>query len=275
MYKQVVFIVTFAAITLTGCSSLNTFNAYYRTYHPLRTAAEAVPAPEDEAPVIRTGSSMNVDYIRMLQGGYVPIGYSRYRAAFSASTDALESVAKHYRAVLVLTYTKDLGRNQIVVPLTTPTQTYSTTNSNATLHDNRGNSLYGSGSSTTTTYGNTTTYYPLSFNEYDFVAVYWARATATPLEAYLGDIPTALRSRADTNRGAYVLLVVNNGPAYEADIVQGDIILSVNGKRVDNWETAQRDLARYSGLQSIVQVWHDGKIERKSVTLNTLPSSAH
>ena len=60
-------------------------------------------------------------------------------------------------------------------------------------------------------------------------------------------VPDALRESADQNGGMMVMSVVDNGPAAQAGIVAGDIILSVDGISAHRF----RKLARYFGSDSI------------------------
>ena len=60
-------------------------------------------------------------------------------------------------------------------------------------------------------------------------------------------VPDALRESADQTGGMMVMSVVENGPAAQAGIVAGDIILSVDGISANRF----RKLARYFGSDSI------------------------
>lgn len=60
-------------------------------------------------------------------------------------------------------------------------------------------------------------------------------------------VPDALRESADQNSGMMVMSVVENGPAAQAGIVAGDIILDVGGISANRF----RKLARYFGSESI------------------------
>jgi S1-C subfamily serine protease len=60
-------------------------------------------------------------------------------------------------------------------------------------------------------------------------------------------VPDALRESADQNSGMMVMSVVENGPAAQAGIVAGDIILAVDGISANRF----RKLARYFGSDSI------------------------
>ena len=60
-------------------------------------------------------------------------------------------------------------------------------------------------------------------------------------------VPDALRESADQSSGLMVMSVVENGPAAQAGIVAGDIILSVDGTSAHRF----RKLARHFGADSI------------------------
>ena len=60
-------------------------------------------------------------------------------------------------------------------------------------------------------------------------------------------VPDALRENADQTSGMMVMSVVENGPAAQAGIVAGDIILDVDGIPANRF----RKLARYFGSDSI------------------------
>jgi S1-C subfamily serine protease len=60
-------------------------------------------------------------------------------------------------------------------------------------------------------------------------------------------VPDALRERADQSSGLMVMSVVENGPAAQAGIVAGDIILSVDGTSAHRF----RKIARHFGADSI------------------------
>jgi S1-C subfamily serine protease len=60
-------------------------------------------------------------------------------------------------------------------------------------------------------------------------------------------VPDALRETADQTSGLMVMSVVEDGPAAQAGIVAGDIILSVDGTPAHRW----RRIARHFGADSI------------------------
>jgi S1-C subfamily serine protease len=74
------------------------------------------------------------------------------------------------------------------------------------------------------------------------VARGWLGVTLIPVA-----VPDALRQAADQSSGLMVMSVLENGPAAQAGIVAGDIILSVDGNSTHRF----RKIARYFGSESI------------------------
>lgn len=77
----------------------------------------------------------------------------------------------------------------------------------------------------------------------------------------------------DKAQGAIVASILDTGPAGDSDIESGDVILSVNGKDVED----AKDLARKIGDldpddEAKMEIWRDGKMKKISVTLGAQPT---
>jgi len=106
--------------------------------------------------------------------------------------------------------------------VTTPTTTTSYSTGTATAYGSRGPvTAYGSG--TTTTYGSTTNYVPITVQRVDYGAVYFVKQRFG-LGVFIRDLNDSERQDLQTNRGVAVRLVVDDTPAYNADILVGDVI---------------------------------------------------
>ncbi|MEJ8573093.1 DegQ family serine endoprotease [Microbaculum marinum] len=77
----------------------------------------------------------------------------------------------------------------------------------------------------------------------------------------------------DKPSGAIIASILDSGPARNSDIKAGDVILSVNGKTVED----ARDLARKIGDldpkdDAKLEIWRDGDIENVTIVLGAQPS---
>ena len=76
-------------------------------------------------------------------------------------------------------------------------------------------------------------------------------------------------------KGALVGSVMENEPAGKGGMKDGDIILAVDGKDVDDASALLRAIAEKSpGSKAVIKVWRDGKVNDLTVTLGERQSSS-
>jgi serine protease Do len=91
----------------------------------------------------------------------------------------------------------------------------------------------GTGTSIMSAPGNTQTeMVPFSQRRFDTQVLFFRKLKAAPLGIFVALIPTDLRARLARNTGAFVVGVEDEGPAFFANVVPGDIIIAVNGIEV-------------------------------------------
>lgn len=199
--------------------------------------------------------------------GYVVIGDSVFNSGHSESDDAALEQGRKVGADLVLILNPRLtGSTTTVMPLTTPTTTTSYSSGSATAYG-AGGSVTAFGSGTTTTYGTNTTYIPITINRIDYGAVYFIKQHWT-LGVLWRDLNDAERQRMQTNKGVEVRLVVDDTPAFAADILPGDIIQAVDGETVLGHESIGRMMKAHAGQLVKLTIWRDGQHLEKNVQLN-------
>jgi S1-C subfamily serine protease len=90
----------------------------------------------------------------------------------------------------------------------------------------------------------------------------------------LGETPALGERLAAAGRGAVVLAVEADGPAFRTDLRPADVIQSVDGKAVGSALELQRELsARKAGQPVRVGVWRMGTLKAVSVPLAELPAA--
>lgn len=212
-------------VVLSGCA--NNFAANYTSL--ANTSSPTYIPSNAPVQVIITEDLSNI-LSQYLRKGYLPVGKSEFQANGRQSKDDLKKQAIAVGAQVAIATREDLGSSTISMPITTPSTstTYSTSNYN--IYGNKGiNSIRGA--TTSTTYGTQTNYIPLTINSGKYTAVFLAK-----FKSKSGIIPFGLsdesKRKLQQNSGVMVGEVVENSPAYYANIIKGDIILDVDKKEV-------------------------------------------
>ena len=102
-----------------------------------------------------------------------------------------------------------------------------------------------------------------------WVANYWRKSTPDPfnIQARFRD-PTEGESRAaGTRGGAFVLLVVKDGPAYLSDIFGGDIVTELNGVKIQDAKDLRAKCKTMGGSEFTLSILRDGVYLKKVVRL--------
>jgi S1-C subfamily serine protease len=123
---------------------------------------------------------------------------------------------------------------------------------------------YGSG--TTTTYGTSTTYVPVTVHRSDYGALYFVKIRFG-LGIVFRDLNNDERQELQTNKGVVVRVVVDGTPAFDADILVGDVITAVDGTGVAGVQTFRELLAERQGKLVSLSIVRRGQRIEKTVPL--------
>jgi membrane-associated protease RseP (regulator of RpoE activity) len=259
-----------AAVLLTGCAS----SGYRQFYQPMSGVtpadiAQARAAPPPKVPALEhavgPGPQVQAAYGRR---GYAMIGYSSFNSGHNeGDAGALAQGAKVQADLVVVIDPQYTGSLTSSVPITTPTTQTAYTNGSATAYGPSG-PVTAYGNSTTTTYGSQTAYVPMTVNRFDYDALYFIKRGHWVFGAGCRDATDAERRSLQSNRGAYVLWVVDNTPAFKADVLAGDMIVAVDGAPVYGYEGFTDLLNQRRGHQVDVAIVRNGQSITKSVLLN-------
>ena len=199
--------------------------------------------------------------------GYIMIGNSSFNSGRPESEDSAVRQAQDVGADLVLILNpKYTGTITSSIPITTPTSTTTYSTGTATAYGSRGPvTAYGSG--TATTYGTTTNYIPMTVHRSDYGAVYFVKQRFG-LGAFGRDLNDSERQELQTNKGAVVRLVVDGTPAFNADLLVGDIVVSIDGVSVTNAQAFGDLLRERRGRQVTISLLRRSQRIEKSIQLN-------
>ena len=198
-------------------------------------------------------SNIKQDEENLYSNRYIKVGASSFNGADVDTNDALE-YAKEINADLVMLYVTYTNTINTMTPIMSP----NFTNINTTYYNNYGGYL---GNSQSTIQGTSTTYVPTSIHRYDYLATYWKKNNNKyKIGIIFDNLPQEVKQKYKTNKGIIVVVVVNDTPAFKNDILQGDVIIKINGKTIYNKETAQEIMDNLQNKTKIVlTIIRDGK----------------
>jgi len=258
-------VVMLACLALTGCAT-----GYSQFYQPLPYAEQTLSrrlAPAPEQPTVERASGDWRDITdRYARRGYVPLGSSSFNSGQEEDDeDAIEQGQEIGADLVVIIQPQHTDTRTANIPITTPTTTTSHTTGSATVYG-AGGSATAYGNATTTTYGTRTTYIPMTVHRYDYGAIYFVKVKMQ-FGAYFRDLSDAERGTLQTNKGAAVTLIVDGSPAYNFDVLVGDIVLAVNGERVSGAQRMLDLIQQYAGQNVNLTLVRDGKEISKTVSI--------
>ncbi|WP_341783417.1 PDZ domain-containing protein [Pseudomonas putida] len=256
------------ALGLSGC-----VNGYKEFYTPangvsaeiiaLNRAAPAPLQPSVEHASIAESEKLIAAYAKR---GYSMIGYSAFNSGERVSDSEAIKQGVAVQADIVLIFNPQYtGSVTSSVPLTVPTTSTSYTTGSATAFG-PGGPVTAYGNASTTTYGSNTTYIPVTVNRSDYGAAYFVKMRFR-FGAFLRDLNDAERQTLQTNQGVTVLTIVDDTPAYQADILPGDVLTMIDGEKISNTEAFNRMNTARKGKQILLSVIRQGQRIEKTVQL--------
>lgn len=267
--KPISAVIVLTAVLLAGCAS--GYREFYRPtsgFDAERIASlRASPAPAQ--PIVERARPGNSDEIldAYAKRGYIMIGNSMFNSGRPESEDSALQQSKDVGADLVLILNPNYtGSVTSSIPITTPTTSTTYSNATATAYG-RGGSVTAYGSGVSTTYGTTTNHIPMTVHRSDYGAVYFIRQKFG-LGAFFRDLNDSERQELQTNRGAVVRLIVDGTPAFNADLLVGDVFTAIDGVPIPSSQTLGELLRERSGKTVVLSLLRRGEKIEKTLQLN-------
>ncbi|HMI82806.1 MAG TPA: PDZ domain-containing protein [Polyangiaceae bacterium] len=268
--KLVRVIATLASLLMfLGCASgYQTFYTPAAGATPAAIAANRASAPPATPTLERSApgdaESMLANYKKR---GYVMVGHSMFNSGTNESEASALKQGQAIGADLVLVINPQYrGSVTSNIPITTPTSTTSYTAGSATAYGPAG-PVTAYGSASTTTYGNKTTYMPMTVHRSDYGAIYFVKQRFT-LGAFVRDLNDGERQELQTNQGVVVLTIVDDTPAFRADILPGDVIAAIDGVTVPNQAGFGKMTSERKGKLVTITLVRRGDRVEKTVQFN-------
>ena len=254
-------------ILLLCLLSLSCSNPFTTFYTPIDSTLRL---KTDRNPERIKGSDAAEDYLNMLENNWAYVGYSSFTAGGGIDWDDAIAHAKKIGASAVIFYDpKFESSSSGAIPITTPNVTTSYSTANATSYGSGGTvRAYGSG--TTTTYGSRTTMIPYTVNRYSYMVTYWDKLPQQwILGAYFQDLSRETRTAIGSNKGVILIAVVKGSPAFQADLLRGDIIKDIEGEEVLDVQRMYYLTDKFSGRAVSFTVLRRGIEQKITVILGT------
>lgn len=251
----------FACLALAACA-----NGYSQFYTPAPAASLAQLDRFEGVPtVIESTGDLEGDIGAMFTRGYGALGFSNFNGPTESVAGAVaqgKSVGAQYVVV-----SRQFARTvQGSIPMTTfaPQTTYTNGTVNAF---GPGGSATGNYSGTSTTYTQQTTYIPFTIDRYDQKALYFGPIARKGVGILVSEIDPRNAQRLGTQKGVIVRAVRRGSPAFNADILPGDVLMDVAGQTVFDQEMAFARLRAAYGTDVVVTILRAGQQLQKTLSL--------
>jgi C-terminal processing protease CtpA/Prc len=209
-------------VSLTGCAT-NGFEKFY-TSTPGSETVRSNPAfekPTGELKVFIYSADPKHDNEIANEAGYVMIGSSSFYGPQKIMTkEQLREQAKNVGASMVIIQSKYKDTTSGAIPVAFANQ-----------------------------YSATATAIPYQVSRNDTVATFWVHRDVSQMHlgAFYGPLPDDLRAKLQRNTGLVVRAVVSGSPAFNANVLRGDIILKISGEDVIDGPSFQKQIERMAG----------------------------
>ncbi len=266
-------------VFISGCATgTNAYSQYYKelpgtdisTLFPYSGTTQFQPASTDPMH----------DSEELLRNGYRLMGISEFQGP-NQTDDALKSQATKVGADVVLYSCGYVGSQQTATPYIQyhSGQTFRTTSSGTVNANAWGNGgyAYGTGnyhgSSTTTTPGTySTEMVPVTAQLYQYETAFFRKAKPPILGVLTHPLSGEIRAKLQRNAGVFVWIVINKSPAFNANILEGDIILKMNGEEVPTVDDFSNKIAQLAGQKVNLEIVRNGETKNISVQFNNFPN---
>jgi hypothetical protein len=225
-------------------------------------------APSTDKPRLVESDNIQKDNWALFERGYIMIGYSKFDGP-ETDTYSVLSEARAVGADVVLLqkkFTKSLTET-VAVTQWGPSQTVDTME-RTNVEGPRGSRTISTESQTTVSQSPETVYVPKQVDYYEHSATYWRKLTSPVFGVAVQDLNDVQKRQLETNQGLAVRAVVTDSPAYKADLLKGDILLTMNGQPMPSAEKFYEDIAQLAGKKVDFTMLRGDKRLQRSVTLN-------
>jgi hypothetical protein len=260
-------------LALSGC-----VNGYQQFYRPVPGATPETIAKIRAAPpsgnilVDRVPAFDKAVLDNYVKNGYTLIGYSLFNTGQKQSDDFAITQGKSVQAdLVVIANPKYTGTETRVVPYFYQTPVASTT-INVNVNNGGHSPNFFNPNINIPVNETKVANMPVYIDHVDYGAAYFVK-TYSIFGAIGRNLNDSERQSLQTNKGVVITLVVNDSPAFNADILLGDIVESMNGQAVTSAQELRSALEANAGRTVVLSIIREQKHLEKSVQLRPRPAA--
>ena len=264
-------------VILSGCAS--GYNQFYTSRVDVKSTSDLELLEKYQEPELFGTNNFDRD-IRILRSkGYVVIGESSFNGENEDSRNAVAQ-AKRVGATVVLVSSRYTNTQTTTTLLSLPdnkTTVHSGIVSGNTVYNGRNGGYLGSSSTsgiyqgTSTTLGTKQVPITTQQHRYDQNAVYLVKSNKKwKFGMGVADFNSSQRFELETNTGAIIDFVIEGSPAFYANLIPGDILISVDGKQIINANHASQLMNSVSPTKTSSELIVIRKGKTKSIDVQFL-----
>ncbi|MGH2508501.1 MAG: PDZ domain-containing protein [Gammaproteobacteria bacterium] len=259
MRSAILALCSMGILFLSACAT----NPYTKFYHDRLDGKTLSQIPYIDAspckPRVFGSHDLKTDAHTLYERNYALIGESAFQGPPQDNSKVIKQAEK-VGACVVLLHSDYLGTQTTYMPWITPNAPQ-TSNTTVTGDINA--------TATTTTYGGAhTTYIPRSVSEYTYEAAFFAKYKPPIFGVLTTNLTPELREKLQRNTGAYVAVVIDNSPAYDANILEGDVITSFSGEEVTSGAQFMQLIHKHAGERVHIILIRDGTTKEFNIQSN-------
>ena len=255
-------------LTLVGCATSR--DGYGEFYEPrpgitseLIADRRLAPPPEQPQVIHQARSFDETTEGEYFRKGYVIVGYSSFTSGNRQYDDDAIALGRKVGADLVVILDQTYaGSVTTSVPISAPTTSTSYTNGSAATYGTGGSATAFS-NSTTTTSSTSTKYVPMTVNRYEYAALCLVKVKFK-LGVRTRGLSDQERQDIQTNRGVFVTAIADGTPAYQSDMLFGDVISAIDGSKIDDVNRFDERLTALIGKTAEFTIIRHGKTISKT-----------
>jgi hypothetical protein len=256
-------------VLATACA--NPFHKSYKSSlerWPSGEADRLLPV-EGQAKIV-TSEDMRKDALRMMEDGYLLLGRSVFRSQ-EVDPELARKVATENNASVILVARKyaDSVTEAVAMSEWIPEREIKTTESGVIQGGANAGQMWERERTTTIQGEFQTEYVPQTTDYYDYAATYWAKSKPPIFGVLVAATNEETRQQLQSNKGVSIRAVIRRSPAFQADLLRGDVITRFAGVEILDPDQFFDTVVENQGKQVDVEFVRNGETKTVSVLLLT------